>query len=412
MGGMNARWLTILVLLAVVAAIWLLGGPGEEAPAPPEEAAELTDEVVRYAVDPPPLVEGDEGFVYTPVDEERWTRGEPADEPDAAEEPAPEIRLAVKVTWPGGEPVEGATVTVREHFVYREHFGGPVKASPSERARKSTDANGMARLTFRRERLHGVQVMVSAYGHAARTKTLYLDAGATEIRLALAPCPPVRIAMVDGEGDRIRGAHVRLIAPDTASSAVSSIGPYGFEVFPVKRGDGYFEFPPVAPERSWHRDGPALLVTAYASGFLPLAEYVLYSTIERGEVELRMVRPVTVRGRCIDGDGRPVAGVRVEGVKTGEDGVFEVTGFPETGGEILVSPPEMIPFRAKVPPADGPVVDIGDLLLRMGDLIHGSVVDEFGKPVAGASVRVWPEALGPRAARYAGTSGSGAFCVR
>jgi protocatechuate 3,4-dioxygenase beta subunit len=109
-------------------------------------------------------------------------------------------------------------------------------------------------------------------------------------------------------------------------------------------------------------------------------------------ITLRQGRTIT--GRVVGPDDRPVAGVRVHAMREGSiqsavskrDGTFEIRGLE--GGEYRVnaSPRGKVGLRGTV--REGVPAGSTGLVLRLavGLTITGTVVDESGRPVAGAFV--------------------------
>jgi hypothetical protein len=132
-----------------------------------------------------------------------------------------------------------------------------------------------------------------------------------------------------------------------------------------------------------------------------------------------------VVGRLVDAEGRPVSGgsVRLEFPHTGDRpvageaddrGAFEVrlslSGDHGTA-DLVATGPTHVPVRVTIAVRPGETSHVGDLVLAAGGAAHGRVVDEDGRPIAGAWVtegwpRVPPESqrrrVGPRTFSDAG----------
>ena len=118
----------------------------------------------------------------------------------------------------------------------------------------------------------------------------------------------------------------------------------------------------------------------------------------------RALTPATLRGRCVDEDGAPLAGCSIvlssqRGVgfasdlqwqppapfATGADGTFEFHLRPPVGvGVSLVASiegraPRSGYWRVFEPRA---VIEVGDIVMRRGFVVGGTVVDESGRPLA------------------------------
>jgi hypothetical protein len=132
-------------------------------------------------------------------------------------------------------------------------------------------------------------------------------------------------------------------------------------------------------------------------------------------VELVVPRGGVVRGRCVDEEGKPLAGVRVRGIKPGT-------------GEITFSGPRGR-FAMKIPGRGGGLVfflegrvqtglqdlrgapegtDIGDVLIPRGGVLAGRLVDPAGNPLVGATVWI-VEPISEHAAATLQTGPAGRF---
>ncbi|MBL8692651.1 MAG: carboxypeptidase regulatory-like domain-containing protein [Planctomycetes bacterium] len=73
---------------------------------------------------------------------------------------------------------------------------------------------------------------------------------------------------------------------------------------------------------------------------------------------------------------------------TGADGAFRLEGAPSGSLTLLVQSEGHPPLSQNVPASKGPEKNVGDLSLDRGEECDGLVVDELGKPVPNAEVRV------------------------
>lgn len=125
---------------------------------------------------------------------------------------------------------------------------------------------------------------------------------------------------------------------------------------------------------------------------------------QHDEVVLRVTRGLVVRGRVVDGDGKPIALARVEAenrlsrsekkqTHTDESGRFELAGYPPHEELQLKVSDSVDRLRASAEvPADSAagaarVVDLGEIKLRGTARIQGAVIAD-GKPLPGASVHL------------------------
>ena len=111
---------------------------------------------------------------------------------------------------------------------------------------------------------------------------------------------------------------------------------------------------------------------------------------------------VSVRGRVVDAQDKPVTTAKVRANRKGEagfalwrpgdgasvdaDGRFELLGLAPGELEVAASSPGFVPTRSTVEASAGAVAD--DVVLRMtrGASVSGTVADERGAPIAGAKV--------------------------
>lgn len=162
------------------------------------------------------------------------------------------------------------------------------------------------------------------------------------------------------------------------------------------RSDGTFELAAPVPfgEVQWRLGAGALLATT------PTVTQV---TAESGEVELQVASPQSIRGRVVDRDGKPVAGVAIsdpflaETVRSGADGSFVVRR-----GELDRAPATMLrvlhaeSWQAH-PPLRGVPWGTTDLVVRLTPLppFELRVVDEAGQPVVNFGIALQREGLSP-----------------
>ncbi|MFO0933981.1 MAG: carboxypeptidase-like regulatory domain-containing protein [Planctomycetota bacterium] len=227
-----------------------------------------------------------------------------------------------------------------------------------------------------------------------------VDVGTSEVRLVLVRAARVTVRVLGPDGAPVR----------SADCAVAS----GARTTADTIDDGTFEFP-----RRPTKQVVAVARAVAADGSSPAPGLV---TVNPGVdvVELRLAAGAEVRGRVVDGAGKPVAGARVavaprevpsdetereatemlerrnrdggdqvRGVArstTGADGGFVVKGLPAGACVVAVDPPA--PFG----PLDGVAADAGgdavEIIVTTASRYTLAVVDAQGRPVPGATVRV------------------------
>jgi sarcosine oxidase gamma subunit len=202
----------------------------------------------------------------------------------------------------------------------------------------------------------------------------------------------------------------------------SGLGP-GVEA--RSEADGSFVLAGVTPAVS--------VVTAEAVGFGPQEK----TTEPDGEpLELVLDPAGSVRGLIVDERSRPVEGFQVmaqsalgsllalRGLLLAEDasgdGRFTLSDVPPGVYTLSVTAPDLVSANVtEVKVAEGQVVDVGTVRMSGGGMVRGTVVDEQGSAVAGATVSVAPSVRAMFAQRGAYrapeptvSDGSGAFELR
>jgi hypothetical protein len=157
-------------------------------------------------------------------------------------------------------------------------------------------------------------------------------------------------------------------------------------------------------------------VSVAAPGFVcALVASTPEDTVPGATINVTLARSIHVRGRCIDEEGRPLAGAsvsRTEGsplTRTADDGVFD-GALAMTERVLLIDCPERVPVLVVTPwTADVPI-DVGTVLLRHGATIRGVLVDSGGGAVGHEMVGVMP-LEGARCERWTWTDADGRFEV-
>jgi hypothetical protein len=333
------------------------------------------------------------------------------------------VVLEIRVLRSDGAPAAGAEVRVYESDPSQEGYLGAPADLPPRRGRGIADGEGKVRIEVP-EALWGGFVSGFLGDEAATTdRAVHLKDGARHaVELRLEPSFRIRGTVVDARNRLVPHASVLLLAADVSGTMSSSVGPYDFAVPPERMEDGSFEFAPLGNvDRGWEGWEP-LRLRVRAEGYLPAEVPVEIEAAARRPVEVRIFRAGVVRGRVVDGRGKPVAGAAVAwreaadsnlapqpgsppSSATGGDGRFELSGVPEPGGEIRVSAQGFAPAMFPVAAFDAERgADAGDLALADGETVGGYVVDVDGAPVAGVAVRIGDGA--------ALTDAAGRFTVR
>ena len=220
-----------------------------------------------------------------------------------------------------------------------------------------------------------------------------------------------RVTGPDGQG--VAGAMVRLMSSAVVSRTSSTVGAAAAvaftEKFATTDAQGRYELRNVAD------GGYVLLVSkaglaqakdidAPATDRWRGTELSLRAREQRNGVDLVLVKGGTVSGRVMDSTGRPVVGASVRSETGGSGGSpvsdaqgrYELRDLPAGALSIVVSRPlkatgsfdgNETTQRRTIVLGEGQRLDGVDLVLPKGGIISGRILDEFGEPVEGLTVR-------------------------
>ncbi|MFL6231665.1 MAG: carboxypeptidase regulatory-like domain-containing protein [Thermoanaerobaculia bacterium] len=332
---------------------------GKAGPAPVAGAATDAAGIFR-------LVAPDAGMWRVRVESPGFAPLEAALLPLAEETELPDLRLVpgadlqVKVTDPGGRPVAGAWVGL----------GNPRLASrandpwqPPARRVAFTDASGTATLPRSREEV--LTLRAAAPGFLVAERKNFRGASAA---LRLAAGPARQLAVRDPQGKPVAGAFVRLPESDWLAGRTPESGRLDLAVpaagvdLQIATEDGrwlVYRLRPAKPEEQ----GPAVAVLKPAA---PVSGKV---------VSARDGRPVPGALAWLDIDTATVA-------RAGTDGTFRLPNLPEGERAVFAAAPGFIDAYSQTTGGRLPTLAL-EPRLRAG----GVVVDEAGRPVAGARLK-------------------------
>ena len=165
---------------------------------------------------------------------------------------------------------------------------------------------------------------------------------------------------------------------------------------------------------------PPFIVSARAPGHIDTSVTTRISTNDSPElvVELEPRRRCVVRGRVTTAANVPLAAVRVANdadlaAVTGEDGEFELPVHTYDGAitYLVVAGPDVPRCSERVSLPRGAKVVDHDIVVSLRDAVTGCVVDQHGKPVAGARIVLGIEGRMhyPSTPERTGTDGAFAF---
>lgn len=289
-------------------------------------------------------------------------------------------RVKVTVTDSSGGRAHDATVRLVSAFAHHTGF-----ASTGELVSGTTDAEGRATLVTRLAA--PLLVLAEREGEAAIGERVDVPRERKEdleshVSLRLAPAFVLAGRVVDESGAGVTGAIVTLRLAWTED-------PIGIGLSRRTGDRGAFRFPGVPRDVIRHSNAA---VAARAKGYVPASRLVPIDDPRPDGLLLRLGRGITVRGRCVDTDGRQVEAARVsvpgvatDGVLSGEDGSFELWGVPRARTTVAIVPKEFAPQLVEIA-ADAGDIDLGVLVFKRGGLIRGIVVDVEMRPVGGALV--------------------------
>jgi hypothetical protein len=320
--------------------------------------------------------------------------------------------LRGRVLTPDGQGDAGALVTARPKT------GGPWSA-----ARCGSD--GAFRLGGLSAGGHVVDVESQRFGALTLAHVEVRPEG-EPLDIQLAPGAVLEGTVVEAaNGHAVRGATVRVVLGDGQPLLRG-----GRILRPSTTTDSRGRFALAGLPRT------PLRVQVVAAGLAPGEA----GPIEPGEAcEVRLLPACRVSGRVLTPDGLPLADAAVRLVDSGYDGSafaavlatavataceplearadrtgrFALTGMPPGLFQLLIRHPLHAPMRVAIQRLQpGTALDLGDMRLRAGGRIHGTVRDHDGAPLAGAAVHLDPIPGSEGIAASSRADATGAFELR
>lgn len=373
---MNRKLLAGLAGLVLVAlAVWFFVLRGDKAPTKQVEAKQAA------AVD-----------VKTPA------APKPADDQPAPKGMAPKWQLDIDPEGP--LRLEGQVVDADGHGV----GGAEVLLSSVPPRTTKTEEDG----TFAFDKLVGrdYALIASTADNIGGPIQYKLTEASDPVVIRLAAGAKLVVTVSDDAGKPIEGADVKL-ASMTEQGARTG-------------GDGVATIKPVA--------AGIVTVQATAPGYAPNSAFTQIGGVgSTGNLKLTLHEGHAVSGRVIDEGGRPIAKVHIttsslwdlpqgiEPVVTDAKGQFAIPALAAGNHVLVATDEEHAPARsAPVNVGERPVTGV-EITMRAGGMVAGSVVDDTGKPVPYATVRVGGSGMQERSvipSRQATTDKMGAFELR
>ncbi len=299
----------------------------------------------------------------------------------------------------GSRPVAGARVSVSRNL--------PVTGGWEDEATRNettTDAKGRFRIDGIGRAPVGLVARAPGFDEARREARV----GET-VELFLFPGATLAGTVRDDDGRPVKGA------------SVQAEGDRPWRIPPAERTDarGEFRMPGVRPGE--------YTVVAREGGRAPGIAAVVVEPEAEASVSILLSEGGFVTGRVVDPDGRPLAGrLRVEvfdehglpssasdrmAADAKADGTFALGPLPVGTLGIGVSAPRHATRRLEATIARGRAVDLGDVALETGLVIHGRVRDGEGSGIEGASVRASMRRAVERHEGEATSEADGAYLV-
>jgi len=321
------------------------------------------------------------------------------------------LPIAGRVVGPDGAGIEGAKVLAM-------NYGN----NTSSRGECYTDETGAFHIDFLRQGSY--ILMVSAHGWRPE-RLNRVEVGNTDVRIDMVEQAKIDFCVVDrktGQPVPSFDASARRVTP--GGNAYETVGP----VETIQSSTGCGTLRGVDPGQ--------YVVLVEAPGYAPQFSdpFTVTQSAPVTGVQVALDQGGALHGRVVDGAGNPVAGARVSShdpfyvednltglfggmiaskatdrkTRTKKDGTFELNLL--TPGEYLVrvsSPGHTREYIRDLTVTAGSVSKIGDVVVRSGGSVVGTVYDRAGKPLAGGYVHLRSE--DPNSIYDTRADGSGQF---
>lgn len=313
----------------------------------------------------------------------------------------PGARLAGRVVDPRGKGVAGAGIFLVERLPSRRSWEREMKRLEPDAA-SGRDGGFSVDDLARGVPLH---LLVRAEGYLPAAVRGVRPPGRGPLLVRLDPAAVLRGRVLDEAGEPVVAARVGLtwqeiLADDPRGRPVGE----PIERAAVSGPDGRFEI----------AEAPAgtVSLTVNAQGFIPVEDFETVVPAPQ-ELTLRLRRGARLEGRVTTTAAAPVAGARVNAgagsALTDAEGAYAVDGIAPGPQEVQILHPH---YRRRVRTLR---IEEGtnryDVELEEGFRVAGRVVDQDGRPVGGAEVRLATLSRAEMREHRAGTGADGTFQI-
>ena len=305
------------------------------------------------------------------------------------EKPTP---FDIHVQTPEDQPLDGAEIEITE--LRTKQLMATLVDSIGERfGQKLKLANGKCRIDFLPANSN---FKIACHSVEHGTQSIYLEKSGTDVRMKLRPTGSLTGTTVDETGISIRGVQMTV----TTRPIETTQGAGGYQVFgqaSVKTdANGKFHIEQIAVGNA------TIQISSKGNEFQSTgATTAVILKHETTDSKVKLGSTIPIRGQIVDQDGGAVPNVRLSvnnvSVLTNANGEYQCRAVPGQLRIGISNTPPKFAFAFGLGnyfaiPAGSKSFDVPDIELKSSLPIRGVVVDELGKPVAGASVSAgWME---------------------
>ena len=290
-----------------------------------------------------------------------------------------------------GKPIAGATAITEFGRSDGDNWGAPFYTS--------ANGEGIARYAINKTQF--ISITIDKEGYGRKMIQMQTSSITNAYTVELSPATGmIGGLVVDERGRPVAGAEVRLqnygnqnpfaetISSENTLTHSDENGRWNFNGIPV----GFLDFTvtvkhPDFPQTQCFADGPHML--QFSGQHLPVADFFA------GKAVLKLTSGQKLAGKVRDQSGKAVAGAnifvgfdRYMGgplmTNTEVDGTFKLKNLALGDNYLTISAPGFAPqfLTVTIASTNEPL----DVELKPGKVIHGRVIDNVGKPLAGADI--------------------------